>query len=107
MGDLSSRTALPLGRKQTSMQDSEIYSTLTDVFRDTFDDETIVLSPDLRPETIPGWDSAHYITLVVATEVRFGLRFGPAELESLGTIGDFVTRISDKLSRSPARAKGA
>lgn len=81
------------------MRDTDIYSTLTDVFRDTFDDESIVLSPGLRPDSIPGWDSAHYITLVVATEVRFGLRFGPAELESINTVGDFVTRISGKLAR--------
>ena len=84
------------------MQETQILSGLTDVFQDVFDNDSIVLTPDLTPSEIPGWDSARYITLVVATEARFGIRFEPAELESMRTVGDFVRRIRGKLEKSPA-----
>jgi acyl carrier protein len=82
-----------------NVEERDIYTALTDVFRDTFDNDSIVLRPDVTPSDIPGWDSARYITLVVATEARFGIRFEPAELESLRTVSDYVERIEAKLAR--------
>jgi acyl carrier protein len=86
------------------MQESEILSALAEVFQDVFDNDKIILTPDVTPSQIPGWDSARYITLVVATESRFKIRFASAELESLRTAGDFVRRIGEKLARSSAAA---
>ena len=79
------------------VQQPEIYHALTEVFHDIFDDDSIVLAPGVVPGEIPGWDSARYITLIVATECRFGIRFQPADLESLRTVEDFVQRIGNKL----------
>ena len=84
------------------MQEAEILAQLTEVFQDVFDSDDIVLTPELTPSEIPGWDSARYITLVVATEARFRVRFEPAELESMKTVGDFVRRIKGKLERASA-----
>jgi acyl carrier protein len=75
----------------------DIYAGLTEVFRDVFEDESLVLRPDLRASDIEGWDSARHITLIVAAEGHFGIRFSSAELESLGSVGDLVTRISAKV----------
>ncbi len=86
------------------MQETEILSGLTEVFEDVFDSDRIVLTPDLTPSEIPGWDSARYITLVVATEARFRIRFEPAELEAMKTVGDFVQRIKGKVDRQTAAA---
>lgn len=86
------------------MQESQILSGLNEVFQDVFDSEAIALTPDITPSEIPGWDSARYITLIVATEGRFGIRFAPAELEAMRTVGDFVRRIQGKLEKSPAAA---
>lgn len=82
------------------MHETQILSSLTEVFQDVFDDDSIVLTADTTPSEIPGWDSARYITLVVATESRFGIRFEPAELEAMRTAGDFVRRIQGKLQAS-------
>ena len=84
------------------MTDKEIYLSLTDVFQDVFDNDTIVLRPELTPGEIPGWDSARYITLIVATEARFKVRFQPTDLEALKTVGDFVQRIKGKLDKTAA-----
>lgn len=84
------------------MQEHEIYSALTEVFQDVFDNDSIVLTPEMTPSEIEGWDSARYITLVVATEARFGIRFQPVELESMRTVADFVRKIQGKLEKTPA-----
>lgn len=86
------------------MQDATIYNALTEVFQDVFDNDAIALTPDTAPGDIPGWDSARYITLIVATEARFGIRFEPADLESMRTTADFVRRIQSKLATSSAAA---
>jgi len=80
------------------MQATDIYEGLTEVFQDVFDDDSLVLGPAMTPAELPGWDSARYITLVVATEAHFGIRFQPAELESLRTISDFAHRIQRKIA---------
>jgi acyl carrier protein len=78
------------------MTEQEIYQSLTAVFRDVFDDESIVIGADTTANDIDGWDSQAHITLVVATEVRFGIRFRTAELEQLRNVGDFVRLIETK-----------
>jgi acyl carrier protein len=78
------------------MTEQEIYQSLTAVFRDVFDDESIVIGADTTANDIDGWDSQAHVTLVVATEVRFGIRFRTAELEQLRNVGDFVRLIETK-----------
>jgi acyl carrier protein len=78
------------------MSEEEILQELSSVFRDVFDDETITLRPETTAEDIDGWDSQAHVTLVVATEMRFGVRFRTAELESLRNVGDFVRLIQSR-----------
>lgn len=78
------------------MTEQEIYRDLTSIFRDVFDDEGITIGETTTASDIEGWDSQAHITLVVATEVRFGIRFRTAELEQLRNVGDFVRLIEAK-----------
>ena len=39
------------------MASQEIYKQLTEVFRDLFDDDTIVLTPETTAGDIAGWNS--------------------------------------------------
>lgn len=78
------------------MNESEIYAALTEVFRDVFDDDDIVLTPETTAEDVAGWDSAAHVNLIVAAEMRFGVRFRTAELEGLYDVGAFVRLIAAK-----------
>lgn len=82
------------------MTEPEIFEELSAVFRDVFDDETIALRPETTADDIDGWDSQAHVTLVVATEMRFGIKFRTAELESLRNVGDFVRLIQSRLATS-------
>jgi acyl carrier protein len=76
------------------------YKQLTEIFRDLFDDESIILTPDTTAADIPDWDSLHHINLIVAVEGRFGIKFKTAELEVLHNVGDLAGLIEQKTKRT-------
>jgi acyl carrier protein len=78
--------------------DQEVLDRLTDIFRDVLDDDDLVLTPETTATDVAGWDSANHINIVVATEVRFKIRFTNGEIERLKNVGDFVQLIQHKLS---------
>ena len=80
------------------MQEQEIYSRLTSIFHDTFDDDAIVLTPNTTAHDIKGWDSVNHINLIVATEQEFHIKFKTAELEALKDVGEMVHLIEVKTS---------
>lgn len=84
------------------MTDLEIMDGLTETVREALGDDAIVLTPDSVAGDFAGWDSFKHITIVVATEIRFGIKFKTAEIESLKEIGDFVSLIRKKLNKVPS-----
>ena len=80
------------------MQQQDIYTKLTTIFQDVFDDEKIVLNPGLTAADVPEWDSFNHINLIVAVESDFGIKFQTAELESLQTVGHLADLIQTKLA---------
>lgn len=64
------------------MQQSEIYAQLTAIFHDLFDDDSIVLTPQLTAADVPDWDSFNHINLIVAVESRFKIKFQTADSSS-------------------------
>ena len=75
---------------------SATYSQLNEIFADLFDDDTIVLTPETTADHIEQWDSVSHITLIVAIESRFGIKFKTAELEGLRNVGHLVQMIDRK-----------
>jgi acyl carrier protein len=80
------------------MRQQEIYAQLTPIFHDVFDDDTLVLTPNLTAASVPAWDSFNHINLIVAVEARLKIKFQTAELESMNTVGHMVDLIEKKLA---------
>ncbi len=80
------------------MQQAEIYSKLADIFHDIFEDQSIVLRPEMTAKDIKDWDSFNHINLIVATESKFGIKFKTSEVESLQSVGHFADLIQSKLA---------
>ena len=79
------------------MNKAQVLEALTQVFRDVFDDDDIVLTAATTAQDIEGWDSQAHVSLIVAAEMKFGIRFRTAELESLHDVGQFAGLIAGKL----------
>ena len=80
------------------MQQQDIYTKLTAIFRDLFDDDELTLHPGLTAADVPDWDSFNHINLIVAVESKFGIKFQTAELESMHTVGHLADLIQSKLA---------
>jgi acyl carrier protein len=66
---------------------------LTDVFRDVFDDEALTITRETTAADVPAWDSLMHVTLIVAVERSFGVRFKSSEVASLQNVGELVDLI--------------
>jgi acyl carrier protein len=76
------------------MTDSEIYSRLTGIFHDVFDDDDIELTSGMTAEDVDEWDSLSHIRLIVAAEKAFGVSFSSSEVANLENVGQFVDLIT-------------
>lgn len=75
------------------MVEADIYSRLTDVFHDVFDDDSIALSPQLSAKDVDGWDSLMHIRLILTVEKAFKIKFSTSEIGKLGNVGDLAALI--------------
>ena len=80
------------------MDESNIYAELTDIFHDVFADNSIVLRPETTAKDVDGWDSFNHLSIMVAVEGRFGIRFGTKEIEQLTNVGELAGLIQQKLT---------
>jgi acyl carrier protein len=68
--------------------DGLIHERLEEIFRTVLSDPELVLTKDSSAATIPAWDSLSHITLMVAIEQEFGIRFRGNELAEMANIGE-------------------
>jgi acyl carrier protein len=78
------------------MSTDAIYAKLTDIFHDVFDDDGIIVAPELTAADVDEWDSLSHIRLVLAIEKKFGVKFSAAEVGRLKNVGEFVALIQSK-----------
>jgi acyl carrier protein len=75
----------------------QIYTRLTSVFRDVFDEDDLVLTPEITADDVDGWDSLSHIRLVLAVSKSFGVKFSASEIGGLKNVGEFVELIQKKM----------
>lgn len=78
------------------MTREKVYETLTQIFRDNFDDNSIELRDGMTSADIEDWDSLEQINLVVAIQEEFGIRFNIDEVNSMKNVGEMVSFILKK-----------
>jgi acyl carrier protein len=81
------------------MSHAQILSDLTQIFREVFDDDALVITEETTAKDVPGWDSFMHINLIVACEKFFRVKFKTAEIESLQNVGSLIAVIEAKLSK--------
>lgn len=62
------------------------------------DQSSLTITRNTTAQMVEGWDSLAHVTLMMAVEQEFGIRFALAELESMKNVGDMVDLISAKRS---------
>ena len=70
---------------------------VTRIFRDVFDDETLVIEDSTNSSDIEDWDSLEHIALIVSMEKEFDLKFDIRDVNKLENVGEMVDLIISKL----------
>jgi acyl carrier protein len=85
-----------------SLSDNDILAQLTEIFRDVFDDQTLVPEMNMTADDIPEWDSMSQVTLAVEVEHHFKVKFKSAEMEELRSVRDLVELIKSRATAAAA-----
>ena len=79
------------------MTRSEIFVTLNEIFRDVFDDNSIIVDETTTAADIDDWDSLTHISLLAAIEDEFGIRFNMKDVVSMKDVGEMADLIEEQI----------
>lgn len=80
------------------MQQSEILSKIQEIFDETFLDK-VVVTPELTAKDVPEWDSLLHVSLVLAIEQEFHIRFRVGEVEGTKNVCELAELIQKRLDK--------
>jgi acyl carrier protein len=66
---------------------------LLNVFQSVFGDDVAALQDSDAIDSLPGWDSAGHLNLIMAIEAEFGVQFDIEEMESLTDVASIRKRL--------------
>lgn len=78
------------------MTQQEIVEGLQEIIRDVLDDPAFSVMTETTAKDHPEWDSFNQINIIVASEIRFGIKFRTGEIDGLRNVGDFAALIDRK-----------
>ncbi|MBT4764546.1 acyl carrier protein [bacterium] len=79
------------------MDNIELLTKVTSIFRETFDNDSLVISENMSASDIDEWDSLTHIRLIVSHEIEFGVKFSISEVSELENIGGFIELLESKI----------
>lgn len=76
----------------------EVKNKVSAIFKDVFDDDSLVITDATNSSDIEDWDSLEHIALIVSMEKEFNLKFDIKEVNKLENVGQMIDLIVSKLS---------
>ena len=80
------------------MQQQEVIAKLQEVFDGAFL-QRVEVSPELSARDVEEWDSLTHVSLIIAVEQAFGIRFRVGEVEGTKNVGDLADLIVKRLPK--------
>jgi acyl carrier protein len=68
----------------------ETIERLQKVFRDVFDNDELVITPETTAADIDDWDSINHVNLVLAVEREFKVRLSSSKIAGLKNVGELA-----------------
>lgn len=78
------------------MNKNDVIKRLTEVFRDVFDDNSLIIGDSTTSADIDDWDSIEHINLIGAVEDEFGMRFKMREVSGMKNVGEMIDIICER-----------
>ena len=70
---------------------------LTLIFREVFEDSSIILTYETTAADIEEWDSLEQISLIVSIESQYEIKMNIKEVNSLNNVGEMVDYLVEKV----------
>jgi len=70
---------------------------LNAIFCEVFDDDALIIKPEMTANNVEGWDSLSHVNLIIAVENKFNIRFSQKELLALKNVGDLLNCIEKQI----------
>lgn len=71
----------------------EVFECVSDIIRDVFDEDKMVITEDTYLEEIEDWDSVAQMTLMAMVENEFKVHFGLDQIVKLKSVDDIVEHV--------------
>jgi acyl carrier protein len=75
---------------------NDLRERLTAIFRDVFNDDSIILHEDMTAGEVESWDSLTHVDLILAIEKEFRIRLTTGEISGLRSVGQLTELVSRK-----------
>lgn len=79
------------------MQRQEIIEKITEIFREVFGDNNIVITDEMTAADVENWDSLTHMQMITMVEDKLGIKFKLKELNRLKKVGDLISIVESKL----------
>jgi acyl carrier protein len=70
--------------------EAQVLEKLTPIFRSVFDDDTLVVTPEMTAEDVERWDSLSHIDMIMLVEQSLKVRIPTREVTRMRNVGDLV-----------------
>ena len=74
----------------------EVFEKITEIFREEFDDDSLIIVDETNAEDIEDWDSLAQVELVLTMEKEFHMKFNIQEIKTLKNVGEMADLILRK-----------
>ncbi len=79
------------------MDEPQIYSQLSEIFKEVFDEDSVQVTPELSAKDVEGWDSLAHIRLIMTVERAFKIKFSASQVGKLENVGNLVALIKARI----------
>lgn len=81
------------------MSDKDILAVITTIFREVFDDETLIVSKATNQKDIEEWDSLAQIRIILLLERELCIKFDVEKIGILSSVGDIFNAVEEIIGR--------
>lgn len=78
------------------MTKEEAMAALTPIFREVFEDDSLVLQEETTAADVDGWDSVEHFNLISEIEKKFHMRFQMREVSGMKNVGELAEIVAER-----------
>jgi acyl carrier protein len=78
---------------------TQLLDDIAAIFKELLNDDSLVITPAFSREDTSAWDSMAHLNIIFALEMKFGIRFGVADVEAMRSVADIIRLVQEKTGR--------